>query len=78
MRILPQTSRYVSIKYSASTNEWVQVDLGTSGTIKRIVTQGMHVRQYWMKSYKVKYGEDVNNLEFVQDQHGATRVCYII
>nr|XP_039259461.1 lactadherin-like [Styela clava] len=53
------------------TNEWIQIDLGSSMSVGGIVTQGRPVTvkndQHWVETYKVSCGTTADNMEFISE-----------
>ena len=59
---------------SNDANQWAQVDLGTSVKVTGLITQGRHEASQWVTAYKVLYGSDGTNFDYVLDSEGNTKV----
>ena len=55
-------------------NQWAQVDLGAPMTVTGVITQGRYESAQWVTYYKVLYGLDGSNFDYVDDSEGNDKV----
>jgi len=56
---------------------WIQVDLLNPIQVTGIITQGRGPGDQWnqwIRTYKILYGDDENNLEYIQTQDGSHKI----
>lgn len=58
-------------------NQWLRVDFPQNVKIARIATQGRQDYDQWVKTYKIKYSEDVPTPVFkTYQENGQDKVCF--
>lgn len=53
-------------------NQWIQVDLGVRTQVTGVLTQGRNAYGQWVTEYKVQYGDDGVNWQFVMTANGQS------
>ena len=49
---------------------WLQVDLKIPMYVTGAVTQGRYDFDQWVTSYKIRYGNSIDEMQFIQDSNG--------
>ena len=52
------------------TNQWIQVEFGTTTRVTGVMIQGRKQDPQWVKEFKVQYGDDGVNWQYVKTADG--------
>ena len=63
-------------------NPWLQVDLGSYTTVRRVATQGRHGwGQWWVTKYRLQYSDDGISFQFYKepsDTSAKVNLCFSV